>query len=207
MADAYTTTSANYYVPSGKTTALFNAYETSISAYTNAQAAADYLSGFYQSTDDGTAFPAPDIALITGWSDDTQTQLISILLEYMPFPYRHAPVREIIRTDKHFAQTNHFRIQPNAVNYPANHSTYLRLQRAETILQQDPTEHGVKTVLTDQYYGPCELSVCRETSYRNLEFYTQGTALFTIESGASPVTQYQVNGNPLSNPLTTYTGT
>ncbi|MDB2579098.1 C45 family peptidase [Tateyamaria sp.] len=204
-ADAYTT-SANYYSTSAQVSALFEAYEASISSYTTATEAANALAAFYQNMGDGTAFPAPDISLITGWADAAQTQPISIFLEYMPRPYLHASVRQIVRTGGHFASTNHFRIQPEAISYPANHSTYLRLNRAETILQQDPSHDGILSVLTDQYYGQCELSICRETAYPNEEFQTQATALFTATPGAVPTTEYQINNNPMANPLQTYQG-
>ncbi|AHD02880.1 carcinine hydrolase/isopenicillin-N N-acyltransferase family protein [Leisingera methylohalidivorans] len=204
-ADAYTT-SANYYVTDAQTDALFTAYEKSISSFTTAAAAADFLAGFYEDMGGGTGFPAPDISLLTGWADEAQTQPVSIFLEYMPRPYLHAPVRRIIRHAGHFASTNHFRIQPEAIHYPANHSTYLRLSRAELLLQQDPTHAGIMSVLTDQYYGRCELSICRETDYPNEEFQTQATALFSATPGAAPVCEYQVNGNPLTNPLQTYEG-
>lgn len=202
-ADAYTT-SANYYTTDGQVSALFAAYEASISSHTTATDAANSLAAFYQDMGDGTAFPAPDISLITGWADAAQTQPLSIFIEYMPCPYSHASVRQIVRTVGHFASTNHFRIQPEAISYPANHSTYLRLSRAEMILQQDPSHAGIVSVLSDQYYGACELSICRETAYIGQEFHTQATALFTATPGDAPVTQYQVNGNPLTNPLQTY---
>jgi len=205
-ADAYTT-SANYYASDTEVAALFEAYEKSVSSFTTATAAADYLTAFYCDMGNGIAFPAPDISLLTGWADAAQTQPISIFLEYMPRPYLHASVRRIIRTDGHFASTNHFRIQPEAISYPANHSTYLRLNRAETILQNDPTQSGVLTVLRDQYYGRCELSICRETDYPGQEFQTQATALFSAGPAGAPICDYQVNGNPRTNPLQTYRGT
>lgn len=202
-ADAYTT-SANYYATDAQTSALFDAYEESIRAYTTASDAATFLADFYRTMGGAGAFPAPDISLFAGWSDSAQTQPVSILLEYMPRPYLHAPVREIVRHDGFFAQTNHFRIQPEAISYPANHSTYLRLARAEAILQQTPSHAGIVSVLTDQYYGWCELSICRETNYVGEEYHTQATALFTAEAGCAPITEFQVNGNPRTNPLQTF---
>ncbi|MEI8633347.1 hypothetical protein P4S72_17350 [Vibrio sp. PP-XX7] len=70
-----------------------------------------------------------------------------------------------------------------SVNYPANHSTYLRLRRAEAILQEKPCEAGIRLLLTDQYYGKTELSVCRETEYVGQEFHAQAAALFTATRG------------------------
>jgi hypothetical protein len=204
-ADAYTI-SANYYSTGAQVAALFEAYEASISSHTTAVAAADALAAFYQDTGGGVPFPAPDISLITGWVDAAQTQPISIFLEYMPRPYLHASVRKIVRTGGHFASTNHFRIQPEAITYPANHSTFLRLNRAEAILQLDPSHGGIISVLSDQYYGACELSICRETDYIGEEFHTQATTLFSAKPGAMPVTEYQINGNPQTNPLKPYQG-
>ena len=199
-ADAYTT-SANYYVTDAQTDALFEAYEKSIAACTTVSDAADYLSTFYMSMGGAGAFPAPDISMFTGFADTAQSVPASIFLEYMPGPNAHEPVRRIVRTNGHFASTNAFRIQPEAIAYAANHSTYLRLQRAETILQQDPTRNGILTVLGDQYYGPTELSICRETAWPGLEFRTQATALFSVSAGAAPALDYQINGNPRTNPL------
>jgi hypothetical protein len=200
-ADSYTTTAAGYYVTGDQTESLFAAYEASISSYTTATEAAQHLANFYQDMGDGTPFPAPDISMITGWQDARKTQPIAIFIEYMPNPYNHNSVRTIERTDGHFASTNNFRLQPDSVNYPANHSTYLRLRRAETILQGDPSVNGVKALLTDQYYGKTELSICRETAYIGQEFHTQATALFTVSAATKPVCEYQINGNPKDNPL------
>lgn len=207
-ADSYTTTAANYYTTSNQVEALFAAYEASISSYTTAIDAAASLCNFYQGLDaEGKTvsepFPAPDISLITGWADVEQTQLVAIFIEYMPNPYNQVSVRTIERTDGFFASTNNFRLQPDSVNYPANHSTYLRLNRAETILQNDPTENGIKTLLTDQYYGQTELSICRETDYIGTEFHTQATALFSVGQG-TPGCEYQINGNPKNNPLQSF---
>lgn len=200
-ADSYTLTSPTYYATDDEVDALFQAYESSICSFTNVVAAANYLSSFYQDMGNGSPFPAPDISLLSGWADEAQTIPMSIFLEYMPRPFLHNSVRKIVRTAGHFASTNHFRIQPEAITYPANHSTYLRLGRAETILQQTPTMDGIVSVLTDQYYGKCELSVCRETDYIGQEFHTQATAIFSSTPGENPVCTFQVNGNPLTNPL------
>lgn len=205
-ADSYTTTAANYSATNAEAEALFAAYEASVSSYTTARDAADSLINFYRTMGGSGGFPAPDIALISGWADTEKTQPISIFIEYMPNPYNQDPVRVVERNDGFFASTNNFRLQPDAVNYPANHSTYLRLNRAETILQSDPSNTGIKTVLSDQYYGHTELSICRETDYIGTEFHTQATALFTANANTAPVCEYQINGNPKTNPLTVFTG-
>lgn len=200
-ADSYTTNSAGYYTTGDQVDALFQAYEKSISSYTSAQEAADFLCAFYKDIGDGTPFPAPDIAMITGWADANKTQPIAIFIEYMPNPYNQDSIRTIEVSSGFFASTNHFRLQPDAVNYPANHSTYARLNRAEAILQSDPTLNGITTLLTDQYYGKTELSICRETDYIGAEFHTQGTFVLSIDNTGGYACQYQINGNPKDNPL------
>ncbi len=207
-ADSYTTTSSNYATTNVEVQALFEAYEASISSYTSARDAADSLINFYRTMDKGKKpmiFPAPDISLISGWSDAEKTQPIAIFIEYMPNPYNQDSIRVIERSDHFFVSTNNFLLQPNSVNYPANHSTYLRLRRAETILQSEPSSTGIKSLLSDQYYGRTELSICRETAYET-EFHTQATALFTVNAGTEPVCEYQINNNPKANPLSVFTG-
>ena len=202
-ADTYTTTAANYYASDSQVAALFAAYQASISAHTTATSAAQSLIDFYRTCGANTPFPAPDISMISGWADPQKTQPVCILIEYMPNPFNQDPVRLIKRHSGFFVSTNNFRLQPDSVHYPANHSTYLRLQRAETLLQADPTHHGVTSLLSDQYYGQTELSICRETDYLGIEFHTQATALFNVNaSGAS--CEYQINGNPRTNPLKTF---
>ena len=197
-ADAYTTTAANYAASSAQVNALFAAYEKTVSAFTSAQAAAESLIQFYRSGCAGQPFPAPDISLISGWLDAARTRPVCILIEYMPNPFNQDPVRTIVRNEGFFVSTNNFRLQPNAVDYPANHSTYLRLQRAEMLLQAQPTTQGVLQLLQDQYYGATELSICRETDYIGTEFRTQATAVFEAQSLQ---VHYQINGNPRNNPL------
>jgi len=206
-ADSYTTKAAGYYADDSQFDKLFEAYEAIIRDHTSAKKAADSLCNFYkevrQEKGNSIPFPAPDIAMVTGWKDSDKTQPIAIFIEYMPNPYNQDSIRKIERTDGYFASTNNFRLQPNSVNYPANHSTYLRLQRAETILQSDPTKNGIETLLKDQYYGETELSICRETKYENKEFRTQATALFTVNK-ETQACDYQINGNPKNQPLETF---
>lgn len=205
-ADSYTTTAANYSATNAEIEALFAAYEASISSYTSAHAAAKSLINFYKTMGDSTTFPAPDISLISGWADAEKTQAITIFIEYMPNPYNQNSVRVIERSGGFFVSTNNFRLQPDSVNYSANHSTYLRLRRAETILQSEPSSRGIRSLLSDQYYGQTELSICRETDYIGTEFHTQATALFTVGAGTKPVCEYQINGNPKTNPLRIFKG-
>lgn len=138
-ADSYTTTAA-YTVSSDASEELFKAYETCISSYASAREAANSLINFYKTMGGSKPFPGPDISLISGWSDAEKTQAISILIEYMPQPYNQDLIRVIERSNGFFVSTNHFRLQPNAVSYRENHSTYLRLNRAEAILQSDSSK-------------------------------------------------------------------
>lgn len=205
-ADSYTTTAANYAASSTDIEALFAAYEASISCHTSALDAANSLADFYRTMGGATPFPAPDISLITGWEDAEKTQPIAFFIEYMPNPFNQDCVRMVVRKEGHFVSTNNFRLQPDSVNYPANHSTYLRLQRAELLLQLEPNHAGVKAMLCDQYYGHTELSICRETDYLGIEFHTQASALFSADVNSEVICEYQINGNPKSNPLVVFTG-
>lgn len=202
-ADSYTTTSAEYSTTDEQVNALFEAYERAAAKPTAAEAA-DCLADFYTNMNGEGPFPAPDISMFAGWADAEKTQPQSILLEYMPNPYNRRPVRRIVRAEGTFVSTNNFRLQPNSVAYPANHSTYLRLGRAQQILQQTPTREGVIALLRDQYYGATELSICRQTDWPGVEFRTQATALFSCSPDGSVGLLYQINGNPRSNPLRTY---
>jgi hypothetical protein len=189
-ADAYT--NRTYVTPDAAVDALFKAYENAVGKGASAKESATLLENFYLSGYLGTLFPGPDIALFV---DKSQ----AIFIEYTPGPCNQAPVREIVVNSGFFASTNHFRVQPDAVIYESNHSTYLRLARAETILEKYPTHDGIMNLLTDQYYGPSELSICRVAEYPG-EYYTQATVIF----GAWPSSfscEYQVNGNPINNPL------
>lgn len=189
-ADAYT--NRTYEVPDAAVNDLFNAYEQTLANAETAREAADALQAFYNTYNQNQGFPGPDIVL---HADETQ----AIYTEYTPGPNLHRAVREIVTTQGAFASTNHFRIQPDAVVYSANHSTYLRLVRAEAILEKDPTHEGIVNVLCDQYYGQSELSICRIAEFPG-EYFTQATALFSM-SPAGLACEFQINGNPRSNPL------
>lgn len=86
------------------------------------------------------------------------------------------------------------------VDYPKNHSTYLRLARAEALLNLDPTSNGIKRVLSDQYYGQTELSICRVANAPG-EYYTQATVILGTMPG-SAWAEYLINGNPRTKPYT-----
>lgn len=189
-ADAYT--NRTYDVPDDAVNMLFYAYESALANNKTARDAADTLEDFYRNGYHKSLFPGPDITL---FADMDQ----AIFIEFTPGSNNHDPIREVVVRKNFFASTNHFRVQPDAVLYEANHSTYLRLARSETTLEEDPNFEGIVNVLTDQYYGPSELSICRVAQYQG-EYFTQATAIFgTLPD--SLVCKYQVNGNPISNPL------
>lgn len=203
-ADSYTA-DAGFEITGEDVEALFAAYETSLSAFTTAPAAAAYLASFYlgQLADSPHPYPAPDIALHTGWADAAQTEPIAILTEYRPGFDNPNPVRQIQLEAGFYVSTNHFRLHPEDSLDPDNHSSYLRLARAEIILAEQPDYDGIRALLCDQYFGPTELSICRETAAPEEEFQTQATALFTVAPEGT-LCEYQINGNPLEQPLQTY---
>ncbi|MFO0586237.1 MAG: carcinine hydrolase/isopenicillin-N N-acyltransferase family protein [Polyangiaceae bacterium] len=194
-ADAYT--NRTYEVEDADVDALFNAYEKAVATCKSAGEAADQLQAFYRSYCGGQGFPGPDIAM---HADPTQ----AIFTEYTPGPNLRGSVREVVVRGGFLASTNHFRVQPDAVVYQANHSTYLRLDRAETILERAPSLAGVVQVLSDQYYGPSELSICRVAEYPG-EHFTQATAIFTAGAAGLGLL-YQINGDPITNPLQPFEG-
>lgn len=124
-------------------------------------------------------------------------------------------VRIIHRTSGHFASTNHCRMFFEAAPYEENHSTYLRLDRAEKILQSNPNIDGIGDLLRDSYYGKTVWSVCRyanqgesenvsgsDTSSGEIKedmFYTQAAVIFTVEKTAADkprvICEYVLNGN------------
>ncbi|SFC07502.1 carcinine hydrolase/isopenicillin-N N-acyltransferase family protein [Pseudoalteromonas denitrificans] len=162
---------------------IFAAYTKIISQYKTAKDAAEYMVSFYKT------FMQPDILLIS----DAQS---SYFIEA-----NQGSVECIERKQGHFASTNHFRILPDAVDYQQNHSTYLRLQRAESILEHTPTNSGVFNVLSDQYFGKTVLSVCRvneQTPVQEAPYFTQATAIFYAD-GKTVSCAYQLNGNPNTN--------
>jgi hypothetical protein len=183
---------------------LFKAYESSIADHRTAQSAVDFLTDWYlhhgcETDPQYPNFRSPDIALFA----DGQN---GIFIEYYPGDDGiHPEVRtlsaqgnEVRQRGGWFASTNHARMFSQTVDYPKNHSTYLRLARAEALLQQTPTFDGVKQVLSDQYYGKTELSICRVAT-KEKQYYTQATAIFTVAPGWVGAT-YQINGNPRTNP-------
>ena len=186
---------------------LFKAYESSIADHATARSAIDFLSNWYLKEGNPSDlqhpnFEYPDIALLA----DTKE---GIFLEYYPGDDKKTPqVKTLaVKPDSKdsrvdwFASTNHARMFAQTVDYPKNHSTYLRLARAEALINKNPTLDGVKSVLSDQYYGETELSICR-VAKESGEYYTQATVILGASRTASSAAEYQINGNPRTNPYT-----
>lgn len=101
----------------------------------------------------------------------------------------------------YLAATNHLRYIHGAVSYEQDHSTYLRLQRAETLLSEGMPSKQIASVLSDQYYGETVLSICGVKG-KGLEsvpdeepYYTQASVIFY--AGRNSVSMaYLLNGNP-----------
>jgi len=183
-ADAYLeTTGASEFSVKPVSQDIFAAYTKIISDYKSAKEAADYMCSFYPT------FKQPDILLI---SDATSAYFIET---------NNGVVECIKRTENFFASTNHFRMLYGGVLYPSNHSSYLRLARAEAILEKtmDPM-----MVLEDQYFGETVFSICRvnkNTPPQEEPYYTQATSIFYTD-GKVVNCAYQINGSPRTNPYT-----
>jgi len=180
-ADAYT--NREYQITDEWKQQIFSEYEKIISSYRTAKDAAKAMIDFYKS-----GFPAPDIVHITDAN-------IAIFVEYTPVGPELIGSWE--RTDGFFASTNHFRMLPDAIAYDEDHSTYLRLERAEAILQSKTDVGGVGAVLRDQYYGKTSLSICRVAD-KPPQYHTQASVVFMTD-GKRVDCGYILNGNPRDN--------
>jgi hypothetical protein len=114
-------------------------------------------------------------------------------------------VRCIERTDKFFVSTNHMRMFYGAADYEHNHSTHLRLQRAETVLAGNPTHSGVGDLLRDTYYGESVWSICRSkeiTVAQETPFFTQASVIFNVPNAQDSagkrdsLVEFVINGKP-----------
>lgn len=189
-ADSYVDESGNLQSVSND---IFTQYLRIITDYKTAREAAAMMKAFYQDS-----FLSPDILMITD-------AVCAFFLE--------AAGGQVVMTEREdgfFASTNHFRMVYGAAPYRQNHSTYLRLQRTESILQTDPTPTGVKAVLSDRYYGDSVWSVCRSntlTAPQEEPYFTQASAIFHVTATEGVKVRvdcdYIINGNP-ANTLWTY---
>ncbi|ERB62554.1 hypothetical protein N779_25630 [Vibrio coralliilyticus OCN008] len=135
-ADSYTTTAANYSTSQGEVQALFEAYEATVRDHTNATEAAMHLTQFYLSMGQATPFPAPDIALVSGWADETRTRKVAIFIEYMPNPYNQRPVRTICRDEGYFVSITgcnvEFEVQKIITHHGEIRIVYLHLAQCKS---------------------------------------------------------------------------
>lgn len=176
---------------------IFKAYAKIISDFKNAKDAKEYMCDFYKT------FPSPDILLIS----DSESMF-----------FIETNNGKLICTEKkkrYFTSTNHFRMLYSGVEYKKNHSTYLRLEKSELILQAQPNINGIVDVLSDQYYGNSVFSICRispitpdnyvpegeDICYcpdQESKFFTQASVIFST-NGSKVNLAYQINGNPIVN--------
>ncbi len=156
---------------------LFEGYAHIVAGCRSAGSAADHMSEFYEAR--GT----PDILVI---SDPDG----AFLIEYSPM---HG-VRIAHHDEGFVVATNHFRMLPGAIAFEDDHSTYLRLQRAEEILERDPSLRGVHALLADVHFGETEFSICRFAEKPGL-YYTQAAVIITLDEGRIDCA-YLLNGNP-----------
>ncbi|MDE6209674.1 MAG: hypothetical protein K2M73_08415 [Lachnospiraceae bacterium] len=177
---------------------VFDMYLSIITSYTTAKEAVLMAKKFYETED--YADVLTDILLI---SDEKEMYFIETVKK---------EVRIIKRINGHFASANHCRMFYEAVPYDQNHSTYLRLERAEKILQTRSDIDGIGDLLRDSYYGKTVWSVCRYAGLTELDndntsntdeemYYTQAAVIFTIKpdvvAGNKPqvICEYVINNN------------
>ena len=188
-----------------KNASVFDMYHNIIASYKTAEKAVAMAKEFYENKIYADpSDPLTDILLI---SDAENMYFIETV---------NKTVRIIHRTNGHFASANHCRMFFEAVPYEQNHSTYLRLERAEKILQTKPDIDGIGELLRDSYYGKTVWSVCRYASFSESEksseadpcsdieeelYYTQAAVIFTVEKSVSNadkprvICEYVLNGN------------
>lgn len=172
--------------------AVFKAYENIVSDYKTAREAVEFMKKFYLTSLN------KDILIISDkkesyYIESYKGEVIVVLLT----PQFHP---------RYFTSTNHFRFIHEEVPFSENHSTYLRLTRAEEMLLKDCSINGVKNLLKDQYYGKSVMSICRESDICPIgekAYTTQATAIFLVNNNCSDIsTYYQINGNPKDNKMT-----
>jgi hypothetical protein len=175
---------------SGET--VFDMYESLITQYENAKDAADHAVDWYRRNLHNNTHDASDILLV---ADAKNSFFIEAKEEA---GLKVTTVVKIQRQNGSFCSTNHIRMIYGAQPYEENHSTYLRLQRAEAILQANPTHAGAGELLRDKYYGDSVWSICRSkeiTVGQEAPYYTQASILINV-SANDAVVEYVLNGNP-----------
>ena len=175
---------------------VFDMYLKIITSFKSAKEAVKMASDFYREVH--YADELTDILLI---ADKDESYFIETL---------NGEVRIIKRTNGHFVSTNHCRMFYDAAPYSQNHSTYLRLQRAENLLMKRDDNTGIGDLLRDSYYGKTVWSICRYASVNDQDvelvhgpdedmFYTQASVIFTVipTKGERPrvICEYVLNNN------------
>jgi hypothetical protein len=171
------------------TTTIFDAYLKIISEQKDAYNAARFMCDFYK------LFIYADIVLISDYKETYYIEAFDGEVICVKRSFSHKT------NDNHFINTNHFRYIHGAVDYNNNHSTYLRLERAEILSQQK--NKSVFYLLSDQYYGKSVNSICRSNEIvpkGEEPYFTQATAVFAV-NGQSVNCAYLINGNPQSIPF------
>ncbi len=144
----------------------------------NAGEAASILTEFYEEQN------ALDIALLADGDE-------AWLLESSP----RGGVAHARLDEGWLVATNHFRLLPGAVEWRDNQSTYLRLDRGEEILRDDPSLDGVAALLLDQAFGRTERSICRVARRRG-EYSTQASVVMRARPGGGMDCVSLRGGNP-----------
>lgn len=99
--------------------------------------------------------------------------------------------------------TNHFRMQPGAVDFDDDPSTHLRLARSEGLLGAEPSLAGVFALLGDQHEGASERSVCRIAEQPG-EFHTQASLVVVLGDGHVDC-HYLLDAHPRMRPFERWT--
>ena len=192
-ADAYLTRANGLNANVGSGVSIFEAYQKIISDFTDAKSAAEYMVQFYNENN-----IEADILLIA----DVKERYYIETCRHSKEKVICVPLTNTVNPN-YFASTNHFTYLHGMATYPENHSSYLRLKRAETILENDTSFSGVTKVLKDQHYGKSVLSICREKEVcpsGEEAYFTQACAIFRVDSNGIKCS-YQINGNLQTNSL------
>ncbi len=175
---------------------VFETYLTIITNFRTAKEALIYVKAYYETYKSSEEFT--DILMI---SDQKESYFIETL---------NGVVRIIKRTNGHFVSTNHCRMFYGTAPYDQNHSTFLRLNRAEALLQKRDDNTGIGDLLRDSYYGKTVWSICRYASVTDQDietstsadedmFFTQAAVIFTLVPNNNPspkvICEYVINGN------------
>jgi hypothetical protein len=154
----------------------FEGYVRIVAEHERAGEAVDAMISFYEEAG------VPDILLVS----DAEG---AFLVEYDP----RGGARVLPCSEGWIASANHFRMLPGAIPFEEDPSTYLRLARAEELLEEDASLAGIHKLLCDQHFGASERSICRVAD-REGDHSTQAAVVFRVEGGRVSC-NYWLNGN------------